>query len=181
MTKERTRVKELREVEEQIQLKWNEAKAFEEDAPETKLVWVLSVEKSCKTLIRSAKYMTTFPFPYMNGRLHLGHTFTLSKCEFAASYHRLRGQKCLFPFAFHCTGMPIKVVCNSFPFILIPFSLWACADKLKREMQLYGFPPAFPSEDDDANKEYAQEDESAADALTKDKAKGKKVIAFSPA
>lgn len=53
--------------------------------------------------------MTTFPFPYMNGRLHLGHTFTLAKCDFAVGFYRLKGRKCLFPFAFHCTGMPIKV------------------------------------------------------------------------
>lgn len=38
----------------------------------------------------------------------------------------------LFPFGFHCTGMPIK----------------ACADKLKREMEVYGYPPLFPDEDD---------------------------------
>jgi len=45
----------------------------------------------------------------MNGRLHLGHTFSLSKCEFGVGFQRLNGKKCLFPFAFHCTGMPIKV------------------------------------------------------------------------
>ena len=27
--------------------------------------------------------MATFPYPYMNGRLHLGHAFTISKAEFA--------------------------------------------------------------------------------------------------
>lgn len=29
-----------------------------------------------------SKYMCTFPYPYMNGYLHLGHGFSMSKCEF---------------------------------------------------------------------------------------------------
>ena len=29
-----------------------------------------------------SKYMATFPFPYMNGQLHLGHAFSMSKAEF---------------------------------------------------------------------------------------------------
>ena len=37
------------------------------------LVFVISC--SCE------KFICTFPYPYMNGRLHLGHTFTISKCE----------------------------------------------------------------------------------------------------
>ena len=53
--------------------------------------------------------MTTFPYPYMNGRLHLGHAFSLTKAEFSARFHRLLGDNVLFPFAFHCTGMPIQV------------------------------------------------------------------------
>lgn len=57
----------------------------------------------------------------------------------------------LFPFGFHCTGMPIK----------------ACADKLKREMEIYGYPPKFPEEI-----EMVEEKE---DAALKDKSKGKKV------
>jgi len=74
------------------------------------------------------KFMCTFPFPYMNGYLHVGHGFSLSKCEFAASYERLKGKRVLFPFGFHCTGMPIP----------------ACAMKIDNEMQQFGNPPKFP-------------------------------------
>ncbi|POI26689.1 hypothetical protein CIB84_009561, partial [Bambusicola thoracicus] len=101
------------------------------------------------------KYFVTFPYPYMNGRLHLGHTFSLSKCEFAVGYQRLKGKNCLFPFGLHCTGMPIK----------------ACADKLKREMELYGCPPEFPDEEEEEEENSARKDE---EVIIKDKAKGKK-------
>jgi len=43
----------------------------------------------------------------MNGTLHLGHAFSLTKCDFNAWYKRLCGFNVLFPFAYHCTGMPI--------------------------------------------------------------------------
>lgn len=88
----------------------------------------------------------------MNGRLHLGHTFSLSKAEFSIRYHRLKGKHVLFPLGFHCTGMPIK----------------ACADKLKRELETFGFPPAFPSTEEDAPVEVER------DVIPKDKSKGKK-------
>ncbi|KAK3055745.1 2-isopropylmalate synthase, partial [Coniosporium uncinatum] len=58
----------------------------------------------------------------MNGRLHLGHAFTASKIELAARFQRSSGVDALFPLGFHCTGMPIK----------------ACADKLIREIELFG-------------------------------------------
>ena len=54
------------------------------------------------------KYMITFPYPYMNGRLHLGHGFSMSKAEFVARYKTLKGFNVLFPMGFHCTGMPIS-------------------------------------------------------------------------
>jgi leucyl-tRNA synthetase len=63
--------------------------------------------------------MVTFPYPYMNGRLHLGHAFSMSKCEFINRYQKLIGKHALFPFGFHCTGMPIP----------------ASADKLKHELE----------------------------------------------
>lgn len=94
----------------------------------------------------------------MNGQLHLGHTFTVSKCEFAVGYQRLQGKNCLFPFGFHCTGMPIK----------------ACADKLLREMKDFGNPPLFPIES--AEDQQPKEEISAIDDIIKDKSKGKKVF-----
>merc|ERR1711964_602670 len=73
-------------IQKEVQARWEEAKVFESN-PDGR-----------------DKYMVTFPYPYMNGVLHLGHGFTLSKAEFAAGYHRLKGKNVLFPFAFHCTG-----------------------------------------------------------------------------
>jgi leucyl-tRNA synthetase len=54
------------------------------------------------------KFFSTFPYPYMNGTLHLGHAFSMSKVDFNAWYKRLCGYNVLFPFGFHCTGMPIS-------------------------------------------------------------------------
>lgn len=61
-------------------------------------------------------------YPYMNGTLHAGHSFTVSKVEFMSGFARLQGKRTLFPLGFHCTGMPIK----------------ACADKLIDEVKLFG-------------------------------------------
>lgn len=50
----------------------------------------------------------------------------------------------------------------------------ACADKLKREMSVYGYPPDFPEED-----EVVVKDEG--DIVPKDKSKGKKSKAVAKA
>ncbi|KAI5159275.1 leucyl-tRNA synthetase [Nematocida ausubeli] len=92
---------EILEIERTMQALWKERKEYEMDAnPGQK------------------KYLTTFPYAYMNGKLHLGHMFSFSKADFAARYKRVTGYNSLFPYAFHCTGMPIK----------------AAADKLKDEL-----------------------------------------------
>jgi leucyl-tRNA synthetase len=72
-------------IEEEMQAYWEKEKVFEVDAP---------ADSSAE------KYMVSFPYPYMNGRLHLGHSFSLSKCEFAAGYQRMLGKHVLFPFGF---------------------------------------------------------------------------------
>lgn len=117
--KSNAKVSALRNIEVQVQETWKNEKVFEEDAPE------LDSEEAKK----KNKYFVNFPYPYMNGCLHLGHTYSLSKCEFAVGYQRMQGKVCLYPFGFHCTGMPIK----------------ACADKLQREMEDFGYPPQFPA------------------------------------
>lgn len=121
------------------QKKWADLKVFEEDA---------GVANAGEE-----KYLVTFPYPYCNGYLHLGHAFTISKPEFVVSYKRLKGVKCLYPFGFHCTGMPIQ----------------ACANKLKGEFEKYGKPPVFPIEaSEDEQKEAKQ------DAATAGKSRAKK-------
>eukprot|EP00435_Cladocopium_sp_Y103_P016445 s217_g4.t1 len=86
-----TRRDQLLDIEKEMQRLWEEEKAYEMDAPEDS----------------PEKYFVTFPFPYMNGKLHLGHAFSITKAEFAARFARLNGKRVLFPFGFHCTGMPI--------------------------------------------------------------------------
>ncbi|CAH6421118.1 Leucyl-tRNA synthetase [uncultured virus] len=65
------------------------------------------------------KFMVTFPIPYLNGTLHLGHAYTISKVDFYARYKKLCGFNVLFPQAFHATGMPIV----------------SCAKKIKEELK----------------------------------------------
>lgn len=68
------KVEFLRQIENKVQKRWYDEKAFDVDAP-------LEAKRS-----DDEKFFTTFPFPYMNGRLHLGHTFSLSKCEVKLSF-----------------------------------------------------------------------------------------------
>ena len=95
------RLAHLREIELSRQKLWKENHVFEADAEED---WQSKYDFETKN---KKKYLITFPYPYMNGRLHLGHGFSLSKAEFQSRYQRLQGKNVLFPFGFHCTGMPI--------------------------------------------------------------------------
>ena len=136
----------LRNIEKAIQKKWLDEKVFESNIDLSK-----------------PKYFLNFPYPYMNGRLHLGHGFSLTKAEFTARFQRLQGKNVLFPFAFHCTGMPIQ----------------AAANKLKDEITKYGCPPNFDIDDikgDNNNNDDDDEkvEEKSAEATIAAKGKGKK-------
>ncbi len=139
----------MREIELRVQQKWKVEHTFEANAE-------FNADGSPKP-----KFMVTFPYPYMNGRLHLGHAFSLTKAEFTARFQRLNGKNVLFPFGFHCTGMPIQ----------------AAANKLREEIAVYGCPPEFPVEDTDSDAPPpppAEEKEMSAEAVIAAKSKGKK-------
>nr|CCC94968.1 unnamed protein product [Trypanosoma congolense IL3000] len=110
----------LLNIEAEAQARWSREKLHELDAP-------------LKGEPMPPKFFVTFPYPYMNGRLHLGHAFSLTKCEFASRFWRMKGYRSLWPFGLHVTGTPIA----------------ACAQKIKLEMELYGNPPQFPAEVED--------------------------------
>ncbi|KAK1820914.1 cytosolic leucyl tRNA synthetase [Friedmanniomyces endolithicus] len=107
--------------EKKYQQAWADSKVFEQDAPSIKDVPLNSIAP--KDLRKKhPKYLAIMAYPYMNGTLHAGHSFTASKLEFAVGWARMRGQRALYPQGYHCTGMPIK----------------ACADKLVREIEMFG-------------------------------------------
>ncbi|KAF2262028.1 leucyl-tRNA synthetase [Lojkania enalia] len=111
----------LIETEKKYQKAWAESHVFETDAPTTAEVPFHSVSPA-DLREQQPKFMGTIAYPYMNGTLHAGHAFTISKVEFATGWARMQGKRALFPQGFHCTGMAIK----------------ACADKLAREIEMFG-------------------------------------------
>ncbi|EMG49026.1 CDC60 Leucine--tRNA ligase [Candida maltosa Xu316] len=139
----------LIEIEKKYQKIWAEEKVFEVDAPTFEECPIEDVEKVQEQI---PKYFATMAYPYMNGVLHAGHAFTLSKVEFATGFQRMDGKRALFPLGFHCTGMPIK----------------AAADKIKREIELFG---------SDFSKAPA-EDEEVEEAKPKEQAKREDITKF---
>jgi leucyl-tRNA synthetase len=92
----------LRENEIKVQEMWERDRVYESDASDD----------------GREKFIVTFPFPYSNGHLHIGHAFSLTKSVFRAQYERHLGKNVLFPFAFHCTGMPIQAVSEMLSFVI---------------------------------------------------------------
>lgn len=114
----------LKGLEKKYQAQWAAERAFEIDspmqqtpdantpsAPGQSSLTANEITQMSPEEIREhyPKWLGTFPYPYMNGSLHLGHAFSVSKLEFATGFERMLGKKALFPFGFHATGMPIRV------------------------------------------------------------------------
>ncbi|MHA1313315.1 MAG: leucine--tRNA ligase [Candidatus Helarchaeota archaeon] len=79
-----------KKIEQKWQKKWDEARLYERD-PDPK-------KKKC---------FVTFPYPYLNGPLHLGHALTATQVDIYNRYKLMNGYNSLWPFAFHATGEPI--------------------------------------------------------------------------
>lgn len=108
-------------IEKKYQAQWQKDGVFEPNAPSTTEVPLSSISPA-ELRQKYPKFFGTMAYPYMNGTLHAGHSFSVSKIEFTAGFARMKGKRVLFPMGFHCTGMPIK----------------ACADKLVNEIKLFG-------------------------------------------
>jgi leucyl-tRNA synthetase len=81
---------QMKQIEEKWQKKWEAARVFEADPdPQRK------------------KILVTFPYPYMNGPLHVGHTFTATRVDVYARFKRMQGYNVLWPWAWHWTGQPL--------------------------------------------------------------------------
>ncbi len=82
---------DLSQIEERWRKRWEQEQIFEADANK-----------------KRKKFFLTFPYPYMNGYLHIGHFYTIMKVEAFARYKRMQGFNVLFPQGWHCTGSPIE-------------------------------------------------------------------------
>lgn len=108
-------------IEKKYQAKWQESGVFHATAPTISEVPIGTIS-SAELRKKHPKSHANFAYPYMNGSLHVGHSFTASKVEFTTGFARMQGKRALFPLGFHCTGMPIK----------------ACADKLTEDVRKFG-------------------------------------------
>jgi leucyl-tRNA synthetase len=81
---------QTKQLEQKWQQRWENAHLFEADPD-----------------LNREKKMVTFPFPYMNGPLHVGHTFTASRVDAYARFKRMQGYNVLWPWAWHWTGQPL--------------------------------------------------------------------------
>lgn len=108
-------------IEKRYQKQWTEDRLFESDAPSTSEIPYGTISQD-ELHQKYPKFFGTSAYAYMNGTLHMGHCFTISKIEFMAGFQRMKGKRVLFPWGYHCTGLPIK----------------ACADKLIGEVKLFG-------------------------------------------
>ncbi len=81
---------DFKSIETKWQKKWEESKVFQPEVDHKK-----------------EKFFVNFPYPYVNGFLHVGHLYTMLRVEALARYKRMQGFNVLYPQGWHATGSPI--------------------------------------------------------------------------
>lgn len=108
----------LIEIQHKVQRIWEENKVYQYEVDQSK-----------------PKYFANFPYPYMNGFLHLGHAFSMSKAEFMVRYKRMKGFNVLYPQGYHCTGMPISAAAKKLENNLKEFSLEQLEEMFQKDVK----------------------------------------------
>lgn len=80
---------DFKKIEKKWQKRWERARIFEANPSKKK------------------KFFLTFPYPYVNGSVHIGASFTAFRVDIYARYKRMQGFNVLYPQGFHATGQPI--------------------------------------------------------------------------
>jgi leucyl-tRNA synthetase len=80
----------FRKIEKKWQEEWEKARIFEANFDPNR-----------------KKFFVTFPYPYVNGSIHLGAAFTAFRVDSYARFKRMQGFNVLYPQGFHATGEPI--------------------------------------------------------------------------
>ncbi len=79
----------FRQIEKKWQASWEKEKIFQADTGKQK------------------KFFVTFPYPYVNGAPHVGHSYSSFRTDCYARFKRMQGLNVLYPQGFHATGEPI--------------------------------------------------------------------------
>lgn len=79
----------FKKIEKAWQNKWEKKKVFE------------------SKLNKKKKFLTSIVIPYVNGDIHIGHSFTYSRTDAYARFMRMKGCNVLLAQGFHATGEPI--------------------------------------------------------------------------
>lgn len=114
----------FRRIEKKWQKRWEREKIFE-----------ANVEKK-------KKFFITFPYPYVNGSPHIGHSFSAFRVDSYARFKRMQGFNVLFPQGFHATGQPILGVIERLKqndqIQIETFRLYGASDKDIQDFIKYG-------------------------------------------
>lgn len=81
---------DFKKLEKKWQARWAKKRLFEAD-PDSKM----------------KKFFTSIVIPYVNGRPHIGHSFTNTRTDVYARFKRMQGFNTLLAVGFHATGEPI--------------------------------------------------------------------------